>query len=176
MNNPIKIKTSYWGLSITTLAAVLLVGMFVWSLFLREPLASRGPVFIIVASLIILMFGFYALFGIHQLIHSKPALIIDDSGITDNFAGLHSLYLRWDEIDSMKLFHFGFRTYLSIKPKTEVKKIADLPLISRIKFYLDLMNFFSRYTLKLEHYDFHEIGKSKDFYALLESFRKVASQ
>ena len=83
----------------------------------------------------ILFFGLCALFILRMLFCNKPALIVDEHGITDNSSAIAIGFIPWKDIETFTLMNVTTETFI----KVEVKNIEE---------YLNKVSSFKRKVIK----------------------------
>ena len=164
------INFSFWGVFIDLLGHALFIGGFLWIIITDEHESILYLVWKILVGILILIFIYGLLLNIMQLTTKKPAIVLGDEGITRNFAGFDSYYLRWDEIDSIEKSSWFFRKYIILKSKPGEKLIKNLPWYSRIHFYLN-KRFLNEYlVIPMDELSINTAGTSSVFYELLKDY------
>lgn len=82
----------------------------------------------------VFVFGVFLIFLLKKLFERKPALIIDENGITDYSTALQVGLVRWNEIKDIQFTTFGKQDFLSIYTYDK-----DL-IINRTKAFQKAMN------------------------------------
>ncbi len=106
MDEVIEIPFGRRKLVIRILLCLLLLAMGGWLAFAPESVRSSrysNPEFIRIAGwAALLFFGFALVFVVRSSLHSKPALIISNEGITENSTAMKPGLIPWEEITGLQ--------------------------------------------------------------------------
>jgi hypothetical protein len=58
-----------------------------------------------------------AVYALYRLIVTRPAVVVDDEGITDNASAMGVGFIAWDEIERIAVYKFNGQSMLGIHPK-----------------------------------------------------------
>jgi len=93
------IKLSKIKIALLISGSVLFVLAGIWIFMIADEQTRRSPIILKTAGIAaILFFGVCFIYGIIKLFDSKPGLIIDDKGITDNSSGVAAGFIPWQDI------------------------------------------------------------------------------
>ncbi len=162
------IKTSYWGLVFNMLGSLFFITLYLWLILATDHSNNFQLIVKILAFPLILLLVYSIIVSTNQLIKKAPALIIDEEGFTNNFAGFDSYHLHWHEIDSLILTTYWFRKYIIIKSEAGDAMVKKLPVKSRILFYVNKWYYHTYIVVPLDEIDFHEVGKAKVLFAMIK--------
>lgn len=103
---PISIHLSKGKLLLSTLGAFAFVAIGFW--FVLAPPSRTGSslestLLMVLGLVSILFFGGIAILVIRKLFDSRPGLIIDEQGLTDNSGGLSAGQILWQDIEDFKV-------------------------------------------------------------------------
>jgi hypothetical protein len=103
---PISIHLSKGKLLLSTLGAFAFVAIGFW--FVLAPPSRTGSslestLLMVLGLVSILFFGGIAILVIRKLFDSRPGLIIDEQGLTDNSGGLSAGQILWQDIENFKV-------------------------------------------------------------------------
>lgn len=150
-------------------ALFVLVGIWLLSLEPEQIQSWRkmpSPQIVYVVSYIcIAMFGLCGLFGIVKMFDSKPGLIINSEGITDNSSGVAAGLIRWSEITGFSEYQVQNSKMLIIHVKDPEKYVNRGSLMKRAlnKFNMKMAGSpisISSTTLKVEYKELLQLCES----------------
>jgi hypothetical protein len=103
----IEIPLSKKKITLILIGAIVFVALGVW--FVMEPdTFSKGPlrsptVVSIVGIVAIVFFGILGFYALRKLPDSKPGLILDETGLTDNSSAVAAGHILWTDIESLSV-------------------------------------------------------------------------
>ncbi|WOV86781.1 STM3941 family protein [Sporosarcina oncorhynchi] len=97
-------------LSILSLLFVLIGFVFI-SIALKE---SGQLLFLTIGLIVVIFFGFTALFLLREVFVRKPSVIISDEGIFDRSSYIGAGLITWNEIEAMDFIKYGNQPFLAI--------------------------------------------------------------
>jgi hypothetical protein len=111
----IEIKLNKQKLAFMLIGSALFVAGGCWFLF-RPPVGNsfRSWEIRIVAPLCIAFFGICFLVILKKIFNTKPGLIIDEAGITDNSSGLSVGFIPWHDIKAIKAVTLHKQKFLQL--------------------------------------------------------------
>lgn len=121
MPDKIEIRLNKLRIARLMLGSAVFVAIGVWML-IHEPQVKNGvmnqPVVkAILATSALVFFGASFLIYLVKLINTKPALIIDDIGITDNTSFTSGGFIPWNDIDGFKHLTIQKQHFLAVLVK-----------------------------------------------------------
>jgi len=137
----IVIQISKTKLVLITLGAWGFVLLAVWIWSGSEELFSSPLISITVAFIGIIFFGSCGVYGLVKFFDTKPGLIINSTGITDNSSGVSAGLILWHEITGISVKEMHSQKFLTIEVTDPQKYIARGNFIKRmfnaanLKFY-----------------------------------------
>jgi len=105
------------------LISLLLVWQGTYNVF-YDPEMPAHKLKYISSAFLILFFGYSCFIYIKKLFFSKPAIMVEKSGITDNSTAFSAGYIPWDEIKDIKANRFWAGNFVSISLKNPQTFIA----------------------------------------------------
>ena len=127
---PIIIYPSRNRIVLLFLGSIAFVAIGVWMLTL--PPGEVGTKGTISAWICIPFFGTTGVFALTRLFSKKPALIIDQSGITDNASGLSAGFIPWSDITGAGIATFQKQKFLGISLRNPQDYLEKASLLKRL--------------------------------------------
>lgn len=112
----IEIPLSKKKLFLLLIGAIVFVALGTWFVmspetFSKGPLRSVTAIYLVGMASIV-FFGFAALYILRKLPDSKPGLIIDETGITDNSSAIAAGHIPWTDIDSLSVITIQKQSFI----------------------------------------------------------------
>jgi hypothetical protein len=114
----IEIPISKEKLKKILIAAIVFVALGIW-MVVRKPTINNplfgNPTFVLAMGIIsILFFGLSGFMIFKKLKDTKPGLVIDDTGVTDNASGVSAGHIPWADITAIKTAQVFTQKFLMI--------------------------------------------------------------
>ena len=117
----IEIPLSKGKIVLILIGAIVFVALGIWFVIKPQEISNGASVsstiILIVGIAAILFFGLCALYALRKLPDTKPGLIIDESGLTDNSSGVSAGQILWADIDNLSVISIQRQKLIMIEVK-----------------------------------------------------------
>ncbi|MES2727769.1 MAG: STM3941 family protein [Bacteroidota bacterium] len=103
-NDSIEIPLNKLKIVLLTIGALLFVAAGLWLWYIAERQARYDSTVVrIVALMDFLLFGLFGIIGFGKLFDTKPGIVINHIGITDNSSAIGGQTIKWDDITHLRI-------------------------------------------------------------------------
>lgn len=111
------------------LISIVILAISARLLTLPQEISIKGT---IAAWLCVPIFGSSALFALSRLFSNKPAITIDNAGITDNASALSVGFIPWSDITGVRIGTVKRQKFLGLLLRNPEKYLAKASLLKRL--------------------------------------------
>jgi hypothetical protein len=164
------VQKSFWGVFVNFLGHLFFIVGYFWLILTSEYDSFFDSIIPILAFLLSVIFIYNLCLYFFQLTTKIPTVIISEEGITKNFSGFNSLYLRWEEIDSIRIISRFFNKYIVLKSKEKEKLVKNLPWYNKFHFYLNKWYLDEYIVIPMNDISYETAGNTNEFHELLKGY------
>lgn len=165
---------SFWGVGVNVLGYAFFVGMFTWLVLDRGD--KYSPYLMIGVGILVLGFVYGFIQSISQLTSSKPAVELDNDGLTINLTGFDPYYLKWEEIDYIQKDKRILKSHITFKSGNPKEVISKQPWYNKIHFYLNKLNAGEYFIIPMDCLSSRSAGTLDDAHQTLLTYWKKTAQ
>ncbi|KGO92973.1 STM3941 family protein [Flavobacterium subsaxonicum] len=144
------------------IVALLFVAGSVWLLFIANEQSPLNAISMKILTMVVfLLFGAALIYSAKKLRNNKPAIIINDKGILNNYSTISGGFVAWKEITDIKMIQVRGACFIMIYTVNPEKYMKDKNLFKKKMILLNLKKFGTTLIITGSNikYNFDELEK-----------------